>query len=90
MTRDEVLNVLASLTNLKWKGLATRDIAVHFLQTRVAVVLPEELFTADERIRLDGKFQQIMAVRFKQPAYLDYQPESAWRGATPPLKGGFS
>lgn len=60
------------------------------MKNRIAVVLPEEAFTADERIRLDGKFQNTMTMRKQAHAYLDFAPPSQWKGAATTLKGGFS
>lgn len=90
MTRDEVLDVLEALSPLRRKRLARADVAVHFLPNdRLAVVLPEASYTADERRKLDGKFQNTMTIRRKAHAFLDFAPPEAWKGASTPIGGGF-
>jgi len=89
LTRDDVLDVLESVIPLKRRKLGRADIAIHFLKNRIAVVLPEEAFTADERIRLDGKFQNSMTIKRQAHAYLDFAPEGTYKGQATPLKAGF-
>jgi hypothetical protein len=89
LTREDVLDVLETVIPLKRRKLGRADVAVHFLKNRIAVVLPEEAFAADERIRLDGKFQNAMTVRKHAHAYLDFAPPGQWKGQGTTLKGGF-
>lgn len=88
MTRDDVLNVLDKVVRLKGRGLKRDDVPVKFLQNRVAVVLPAEKFTPDERIRLDGKFQNLVTTRLKGHAFLDFADD--WKGLDTAIRGGFS
>lgn len=86
-TRDEVLKVLARLVNLRWRGLDAKTIPVQFIRDSIAVVLPADKFTDDERIRLEGKFQYLMTQRGAH-AYLNFVP--VWNGLATKIEGGFS
>lgn len=88
MTRDDVLNVLDKVVRLKGRGVSRDDVPVKFMQNRVAVVLPAEKFTPDERIRLEGKFQNLVTTRLKGHAFLDFADE--WSGLNTAIRGGFS
>lgn len=90
LTREDVLDVLESVAPLKRRKLDRADIPVLFLKNRIAVVLPREAFAADERIKLDGKFQNTMTIRKQAHGYLDFAPPSQWKGLATTLKGGFS
>jgi hypothetical protein len=88
MTRDDVLDVLDKVVRLKGRGVARADVPVKFMEDRVAVVLPAEKFTPDERIRLEGKFQNLVTTRLRGHAFLDFADD--WNGLEPAIRGGFS
>ncbi|MEB3285764.1 MAG: hypothetical protein VKN33_10805 [Candidatus Sericytochromatia bacterium] len=85
--RAEVLDVLTRLFNLRWRGLKMEDIPVQFLGKRIAVILPAKAFTADEQIKIEGKFQHLMAQR-GWSAFIDFAEN--WEGAQTRLDGGFN
>jgi hypothetical protein len=87
MTRDDVLDVLDKVAGLKRRGLDRQDIPVQFIEDRVAVVLPADKFTPDEKIRLGGKFQNLMTNRKGAHAFLDFSEN--WKGLSTGLRGGF-
>jgi hypothetical protein len=53
----------------------------------VAIVLPADKFTPDEKIRLGGKFQNLMTNRKGAHAFLDFSEN--WKGLETRLRGGF-
>lgn len=85
--RDEILRVLSGLFNLRWRGLRAEEIPIQFLEKRIAVVLPAAPFTADEQIKIEGKFQHLMARRGVS-AFLDFVED--WRGLATRLDTGFN
>lgn len=85
--RDEILRVLSGLFSLRWRGLRAEEIPVQFLEKRIAVVLPAEAFTADEQIKIEGKFQHLMARRGIS-AFLDFVKD--WQGLKTKLDTGFN
>ncbi len=87
MTRDEVLTVLDRVVRLKGRQIRPEEVPVQFMRDRIAVVLPAEKFRADERIILDGMFQDLMS-RQKAHAFLDFATD--WRGLATPLNHGFN
>ena len=87
ITREEVLNVLARLVSLKWRGIKPQDVPVQFMGSRIAVVLPAEKFVEDEQIRLGGKFQHLMTQRGAH-GFLDFAVE--WKGIDTRLNDGFN
>ena len=90
ITRDDVLDVLESVSKLSRKRLQRADVPVHFWKNRIAVLLPADRYVADEMIKLDGKFQVLMTTRKHAHAYLDFVHADQWQGAATPLRGGFS
>lgn len=88
MTRDEVLDVLDKLSPLKRKRLDRGHVPVHFMKDRIAVLLPAESYTSDERIKLEGKFQYMMTQKKGAHAYLDFADD--WKGLETKLTGGFN
>lgn len=86
-TRDDVLKVLGSLVSFRWRGLDAKDIPVHFIQNRIAVILPADKFTDDEQVKIEGKFQHLMTQRGAH-AYLDFT--RPWNGLATKLDGGFN
>jgi hypothetical protein len=90
LTRDEVLDVLDGLSKLKRRGIERADVPVLFLKNRIAVLLPEDAYAADEQIRLDGKFQNQMTTLKRAHAYLDFVPQERWKGQSTAMQGGFS
>lgn len=88
MTRDQVLDVLDGLSPLRRKGLNRADLPVQFMESRIAVMLPADKYSHDERIRLEGKFQHRMTDQHGQHAYLDFVDN--WNGLSSKLTGGFS
>lgn len=87
MTRDDVLDVLDKVAGLKRRGVDRRDIPVQFIENRVAITLPADKFTPDEKIRLGGKFQNLMTNRKGAHAFLDFSEN--WIGLKTRLTGGF-
>lgn len=88
MTRDEVLDVLDKLSPLKRKRIDRGHVPVQFLKDRIAVVLPADAYTSDERIKLGGKFQYMMTQKKGAHAYLDFADE--WKGLETRLQEGFN
>jgi hypothetical protein len=86
MTRDEVLDVLDKLSPLKRKKLDRATVPVQFIQNRIAIVLPAASYTADERIRLAGKFQYLMTQTKGQHAFLDFADN--WLGLDTTMREG--
>lgn len=86
MTRDEVLDVLDKLSPLKRKKLDRATVPVQFMEGRIAVVLPSASYTADERIRLGGKFQHIMTQTKGAHAFLDFADN--WKGISTTMREG--
>lgn len=87
MTRDEVLNVLQRVVPLRRRRIDPSDVAVHFMQKRIGVVLPAEQFPADVRVRLDGQFQYLMTQKHGAHAFLDFSDQ--WKGRDTALTAGF-
>lgn len=88
MTRDQVLDVLELYAPLRRRRIDRAQVPVHFMQNRIAVVLPYERFPVDQQTLLDGKFQNTMTRRFGQHAYLDFVHD--WRGLETPLTAGLT
>jgi hypothetical protein len=88
MTRDDVLDILDKVVGLKRRGVDRADVPVHFLQDRVAVLLPADAFPPDQQIRLEGKFQNLMTTRKRAHAFLDFVDH--WDGQNTRLRGGFN
>ncbi|MEB3195713.1 MAG: hypothetical protein VKP62_00775 [Candidatus Sericytochromatia bacterium] len=84
--RADVLRVLARVVRLGGRGLRLDEVPIQFLEKRIAVVLPADRFTADEQVRLNGKFQHLMT-QLGAHAYLDFAEN--WKGLQTTLDGGF-
>lgn len=87
MTRNDVLDLLDRLSPLSRKKLSRDAVPVHFLQSRIAVVLPADRYSPQEQLTLEGKFQYAMT-KAGAHAYLDFSP--AWAGLETPFKAGFN
>jgi len=85
--RSEVLRVLGTLINWRWRGLQPEDIPVQFMGKRIAVLLPASAFTADEQIKVEGKIQHKMA-RQGLSAFIDFVEN--WKGLGSKLDTGFN
>jgi hypothetical protein len=87
MTRDDVLTLLNSISAFKRKRIDVTQVPVQFLRNRIAVILPQEAYSPDEQIRLDGRFQNRMTMEQGVSAFIDFVPH--WHGLTTPLSKGF-
>jgi hypothetical protein len=87
MTREDVLTILNSISSFKRKGIDIAQVPVQFLRNRIAVILPQEAYSPDEQVRLDGRFQNRMTMEQGVSAFIDFVP--LWKGLATPLNKGF-
>lgn len=87
MTRDEVLDVLDTTVSLKRRKLDRTDVPVMFMGKRIAVMLPSDRFSPQERVRMEGTFQVLMTKRGEH-AFIDWATH--WQGIDTPIRQGFT